>query len=504
MEFFANFITGFSVALQPINLMFCFLGVFIGTLIGVLPGIGPVGTMAILLPVTYGIPPTTAIIMLSGIYYGAQYGGSTTSILVNIPGEAASVVTTLDGYQMALKGRAGPALGIAAFGSFIAGTIGVIGLQLLAPPLVAVALRFGPPEYFSLMILGFVVLTYLAQKSMAKALMMAGVGIILGTIGLDTMTGMPRFTFRIPELLDGVGLAPLAMGLFGISEILLNVEKKIKQELLTTKVKGLFPTREDWRRSIGAIFRGSVSGFFLGILPGGGAVLGSFVSYALEKRISKHPEEFGKGAIEGVAAPESANNSAAQGAFIPLLTLGIPSNVVMAILLGALMIHNITPGPMLVKQHPQLFWGVISSMYMGNVMLLILNLPLIGLWVQLLRVPYAILFPLILYICLIGAYVINNSVIDVTIMLLCGVVGYLMRKFEYEPAPLVLAYVLAPMLENALRQSLILSGGSFGIFMVRPISAGCLVVAAALLVSSLLPMIRKKREEIVAEAKEDE
>jgi len=504
MEFFANFITGFSVALQPINLMFCFLGVFIGTLIGVLPGIGPVGTMAILLPVTYGIPPTTAIIMLSGIYYGAQYGGSTTSILVNIPGEAASVVTTLDGYQMALKGRAGPALGIAAFGSFIAGTIGVIGLQLLAPPLVAVALRFGPPEYFSLMLLGFVVLTYLAQKSMAKALMMAGVGIILGTIGLDTMTGMPRFTFRIPELLDGVGLAPLAMGLFGISEILLNVEKKIKQELLTTKVKGLFPTREDWRRSIGAIFRGSVSGFFLGILPGGGAVLGSFVSYALEKRISKHPEEFGKGAIEGVAAPESANNSAAQGAFIPLLTLGIPSNVVMAILLGALMIHNITPGPMLVKQHPQLFWGVISSMYMGNVMLLILNLPLIGLWVQLLRVPYAILFPLILYICLIGAYVINNSVIDVTIMLLCGVVGYLMRKFEYEPAPLVLAYVLAPMLENALRQSLILSGGSFGIFMVRPISAGCLVVAAALLVSSLLPMIRKKREEIVAEAKEDE
>jgi len=504
MEFFANFITGFSVALQPINLMFCFLGVFIGTLIGVLPGIGPVGTMAILLPVTYGIPPTTAIIMLAGIYYGAQYGGSTTSILVNIPGEAASVVTTLDGYQMALKGRAGPALGIAAFGSFIAGTIGVIGLQLLAPPLVAVALRFGPPEYSSLMILGFVILTYLAQKSMAKALMMAGVGIILGTIGLDTMTGMPRFTFGIPELLDGVGLAPLAMGLFGISEILLNVEKKIKQELLTTKVKGLFPTREDWRRAIGAILRGSGSGFFLGILPGGGAVLGSFVSYALEKRISKHPEEFGKGAIEGVAAPEAANNCAAQGAFIPLLTLGIPSNVVMAILLGALMIHNITPGPMLVKEHPQLFWGVISSMYMGNIMLLVLNLPLIGLWVQLLRVPYAILFPLILYICLIGAYVINNSVIDVTIMLLCGVVGYLMRKFEYEPAPLVLAYVLAPMLENALRQSLILSGGSFGIFMVRPISAGCLVVAAALLVSSLLPMIRKKREEIVAEAKEDE
>jgi len=318
------------------------------------------------------------------------------------------------------------------------------------------------------------------------------------------MTGMPRFTFDLPELLDGVGLAPLAMGLFGISEIFLNVEKKIKQELLTTKVRGLFPTLEDWRRSILPILRGTVLGFFLGILPGGGAVLSSFVSYAVEKRISKHPQEFGKGAIEGVAAPESANNSAAQGAFIPLLTLGIPANVVMAILLGALMIHNITPGPMLVKEHPQLFWGVISSMYMGNAMLLLLNLPLIGLWVQLLRVPYSILFPLILFICLIGAYVINNSVIDVALMLIFGVAGYLMRKFEYEPAPLVLAYVLSPMLENALRQSLILSSGSFGIFMNRPISASCLIAAAVLLLSSLLPMIRKKRETIVAEAEIDE
>ena len=503
MDFFANFMAGFSVALEPTNLMFCFLGVFVGTLIGVLPGIGPVGTMAILLPVTYGIAPTTAIIMLAGIYYGAQYGGSTTSILVNIPGEAASVVTCLDGYQMALKGRAGPALGISAFASFIAGTFGVIGLQLLAPPLVSVALRFGPPEYFSLMILGFVVLTYLAQKSMAKALMMAGVGILLGTIGLDTMTGMPRFTFNIPELLDGVGLAPLAMGLFGISEILLNVEKTVKQELLTTKVKGLFPNLQDWKRSIGAILRGTFSGFFLGILPGGGAVLGSFVSYALEKRISKTPEEFGKGMIEGVAAPEAANNAASQGAFIPLLTLGIPANVVMAILLGALMIHNITPGPMLVKEHPQLFWGVISSMYLGNIMLLVLNLPLIGLWVQLLQIPYALLFPMILYICLIGAYVINNSTMDVTLMFLFGVVGYFLRKFEYEPAPLVLAYVLTPLLETALRQSLILSGGTFGIFVSRPISATCLVLAAALLLSSLLPMIRKKRETLVAEAEDD-
>jgi len=338
---------------------------------------------------------------------------------------------------------------------------------------------------------------------MAKALMMAGVGILLGTIGLDTMTGMPRFTFNIPELLDGVGLAPLAMGLFGISEILLNVEKTVKQELLTTKVKGLFPNLQDWKRSIGAILRGTFSGFFLGILPGGGAVLGSFVSYALEKRISKTPEEFGKGMIEGVAAPEAANNAASQGAFIPLLTLGIPANVVMAILLGALMIHNITPGPMLVKEHPQLFWGVISSMYLGNIMLLVLNLPLIGLWVQLLRVPYALLFPMILYICLIGAYVINNSTMDVTLMFLFGVVGYFLRKFEYEPAPLVLAYVLTPLLETALRQSLILSGGTFGIFVSRPISATCLVLAAALLLSSLLPMIRKKRETLVAEAEDD-
>jgi putative tricarboxylic transport membrane protein len=502
MDFLGNMITGFSVAFQPTNLMFCFLGCFVGTLIGVLPGIGPVGTMAILLPVTYGINPTTAIIMLAGIYYGAQYGGSTTSILVNIPGEAASVITTLDGYQMALQGRAGPALGIAAFGSFIAGTIGVIGLMLLAPPLVSVALRFGPPEYFSLMILGFVVLTYLAQKSMAKALLTAGVGIILGTIGLDTMTGMPRFTFNVPELLDGVGLAPLAMGLFGISEILLNVEKRIKQELITTNVRNLFPNLEDWRRSIWAILRGTGAGFFLGILPGGGAVLSSFVSYALEKRISKHPEQFGKGAIEGVAAPESANNSAAQGAFIPLLTLGIPANVVMAILLGALMIHNITPGPMLVKEHPQLFWGVITSMYLGNIMLLVLNLPLIGLWVQLLRVPYSLLFPLILYICLIGAYVINNSVIDVGIMLLFGVIGYLMRKFDYEPAPLVLAYVLTPLLENALRQSLILSGGTFGIFISRPISAGCLIAALLLLFSSLLPFFRKRLAKMAEEAEE--
>lgn len=495
MEFFNNLIIGLSVVLQPLNLLFCFLGVFIGTMIGVLPGIGPVGTMAILLPVTYGIPPTTAIILLAGIYYGAQYGGSTTSILVNIPGEAASVITSLDGYQMALQGRAGPALGIAAFGSFIAGTFSVLALQAIAPPLVRVALSFGPPEYFSLMVLGLVILTYLAQKSMAKALMMAGVGILLGVVGLDTMTGQPRFVFNILELLDGVGLVPLVMGLFGISEVFLNVEKVEQRQIIAAKIKRLFPSLQDWIESKWAIARGSVIGFFLGVIPGGGAVLGSLVSYAVEKRVSKHPERFGKGAIEGVAAPESANNSAAGGAFIPLLTLGIPANVVMAILIGALMIHGITPGPMLLKEHPDLFWGVIASMYVGNAMLLVLNLPLIGLWVQLLRVPYSILFPLILFFCLVGSYAVNNSIIDVALMLLFGLVGYLMRKFEYEPAPLVLAFVLSPIMEQALRQSLILSGGSFDIFINRPISLACLGVAILLLVLSFVSFIRDKWRE---------
>ena len=492
MDFFSNLILGLNVALQPYNLLFCFIGVFIGTLIGVLPGIGPVGTIAILLPVTFGMPPTSGIIMLAGIYYGAQYGGSTTSILVNIPGEAASVVTTLDGYQMALQGRAGPALGIAAFGSFIAGTLGVVALQALAPLLVSVALRFGPPEYFSLLILGFILLTYLTRKSMVKALMMAGIGILLGSIGLDIITGMTRFTFEIPELLDGVGLAPLAMGLFGISEILLNVEREIKHTLITTSVKGLLPTLKDWGQSIFSIFRGTGIGFALGLLPGGGAFIASFASYAVEKRVSKHPEKFGKGAIEGVAAPESANNAASTGAFVPLLTLGVPGNATMAMLLGALMIHGITPGPMLVKDHPDLFWGVISSMYVGNIMLLVLNLPLIGLWVRVLRVPYALLFPIILFVCIIGSYVLNNSTVDVAFLLLFGVVGYLMRKFDYEAAPMVLAFVLSPLLENALRKSLIISGGSFMIFLDHPISVSCLTVAALLMVTAFISSLRNK------------
>ncbi len=502
MDLIANIATGFGVAFQWHNLFFCFVGCVIGTLIGVLPGLGPVGAMSILLPITFGISPVTAVIMLAGIYYGAQYGGSTTSILVGIPGEAASVVTTLDGHQMALQGRSGPALGISAFASFIAGTVGVLGLMLLAPPLASLALRFGPPEYFSVMILGLVILTYLAQKSMVKSLLMAGVGVLVGLVGLDNMSGMPRFTAGIPDLLDGVGIAPLAMGLFGVSEILLNVEQRIKQGVVVSQVGSLLPDRSDWRASGMPIARGSLFGFFLGILPGGGAVLASFIAYGTEKRLSRTPERFGHGAIEGVAAPEAANNAAAQAAFIPLMTLGVPANAVMGILLGALMIHGITPGPLMIQKNPDLFWGAVASMYLGNLMLLILNLPLIGLWVRLLRVQYGVLFPLILFIALIGAYVINGSEVDLLLMLGFGVLGYLMRKFGYEPAPLILAYVLTPILENALRQSLIISSGKLSIFLTRPISAAFLLLAAVLLVSALLPGLGRTRRVLVSHADE--
>jgi putative tricarboxylic transport membrane protein len=502
MDFFGNLLVGLSIACEPTNLLFCFLGVFVGTLVGVLPGLGPVATMSILLPVTYGIPATTAIIMLSGIYYGAYYGGSTTSILVNIPGEAASVITCMDGYQMALQGRAGPALGIAAFGSFIAGTLSIVLLQAVSPYLVTVALRFGAPEYFSLMILGLIILTFLTEKSMVKSLMMAAVGVILGTVGLDGMTGTSRFALDIPEFLDGLGVVPMAMGLFGIAEIFSNLEKTIHRQVTSTKINKLLPSFKDWMDSKWAIARGSVIGFFLGILPGGGGVIASFASYAVEKMASRHPEKFGHGAIEGVDGPESANNAAAGGGYIPLLTLGIPVGAVQAILLGALMLHGITPGPMLLKEHPDLFWGVISSMYVGNVMLLVLNLPLIGLWVKILKIPYGILFPLILFFCLIGAYAVNNSTVDIAIMLFFGIVGYVMRKFEYEPAPLILAFILSPILEQALRQSLLISKGTFMIFVNRPISVGCLFLAVVVLGLSILPMIRQKREKIVAEGEE--
>lgn len=498
MDVFANVAQGLGVALQPVNILYCFIGVFIGTLVGVLPGIGPISAMSLLLPVTLSGTPESGIIMMAGIYYGSMYGGSTTSILVNIPGEAASVVTCLDGHQMAKQGRAGPALGMAALGSFIAGTFALIALMFIAPSLASVAVRFGPAEYFSLMVLGLVVLTFLTQGSMAKALFMACIGVVLGLVGLDSINAMPRLTFGRLELIDGIGLVPVVMGLFGVAEVLTNIEQTIKRDVLATKISHLLPTKEDWKASAGPVSRGTILGFFLGILPGGGAVVASFASYALEKRLSKTPERFGNGAIEGVAAPEAANNAAAGGAFIPLMTLGIPPNVVMALLLGAFIIHGLQPGPLMITQNPQLFWGIIASMYIGNVMLLVLNLPLIGMWVQLLRLPYNVLFPLILLFTIIGVYCSSNNVFDVYVMIAFGILGYLMRKLGFEPAPLVLAFVLGPMLENNLRKALILSQGDLTTFILpfklRWISALCLAAALILLITPLLPSLRKKRE----------
>jgi putative tricarboxylic transport membrane protein len=493
MDFFNSAIMGFQLAFQPINFMFCFIGVLIGTLVGVLPGLGPVAAMSLLLPVTFNVAPVSAIIVLSGIYYGAMYGGSTTSILVNIPGEAASVITCLDGYQMARQGRAGPALGIAAFGSFIAGTLSIVGLMFIGPFLAAGALRFGPPEYFAIMILGMTVLTFLASGPMWKALLMAAFGLFLSTIGMDNVSGIARLSFNIEELLDGIGLVPVVMGLFGISEVMLNVESSMDRSIFATKIKNILPNLKDWKASLGPIIRGTFLGFFLGILPGAGAVISSFASYAVEKKISKHPEKFGTGVIEGVAGPESANNAATGGAFIPLLSLGIPSNAVTALLLGALIIHGIQPGPLLIKEHPDIFWGTVASMYLGNILLLVLNLPLIGLWVKVLKVPYPVLFPLILLFCLIGAYSLNNSITDVTIMNIFGLIGYFFRKFRYEAAPLVLALVLGPMMENSLRQSLLLSDGNPLIFLNRPISSVILIIAFLLLAFPLIPWFNKKR-----------
>jgi putative tricarboxylic transport membrane protein len=491
MDFFSNLYLGFSVILQPGNLFLCFLGCVMGTLVGVLPGLGPVAAISILLPSTYHMSPVSAIIMLAGIYYGAMYGGSTTSILVNIPGESASVITCLDGYQMARQGRAGAALGISAFASFIAGTVATILIMLAAPPLAGIALVFGPPEYFALMILGLAMLIYLATASMLKALMMACLGVILGTMGTDPIHGVERFTFGSYTLMDGIGLVPVLMGLFGISEVLLTVEQATQVDVYKTRIGKLLPTLEDWGKSIKPILRGTFIGFFIGILPGGTAVVSSFSAYIVEKKLSKYPEKFGTGMIEGVAAPEAANNSASQGSFIPLLTLGIPSNVVMAVLLGALLIQGVTPGPLLIKKYPEIFWGVIGSMYVGNLMLLLLNLPLIGIWVKLLKVPYAIMFPMILFFCLLGVYTVNNSYVEIVIMIIFGGIGYLMKKFAYEGAPLVLAFVLSPMMENAFRQSLIMSGGGFGIFLTRPISLGLLIVTLVLLLLPFVPGLKK-------------
>jgi len=503
MELLHNIYLGFSVALLPVNLLFCFVGVFLGTLVGVLPGIGPAATIALLLPITFSLRPESALIMIAGIYYGAQYGGSTTSILVNIPGEASSVVTCLDGYQMARQGRAGPALGISAFGSFIGGTLSVVGLMLLGPVLASFALHFGPPEYFSLMFLGIVILTFLSKGSMVKCFISAAVGLFVGTMGIDTIYGVQRFTYGTLTLMDGVGLVPVAMGLFGIAEVFVNLEQPEIRDIFKSKIKGLLPTRKDWTESFGPIIRGSFIGFFLGILPGGGTILASFTSYATEKRVSRHPESFGNGAIAGVAGPETANNAATGGAMIPLLSLGIPSNVIMALLIGAMMIHGIKPSSFLVNEHPQVFWGVITSMYVGNIILLVLNLPLIPIWVRILKVPYGILFPLILLFCLIGVYTVNSNAYEILIMLIFGVIGYVMRKTGFEPAPLLFAMVIGPIMETALRQSLLHSRGNFNIFFNRPISAVLIGAAILLLLSPLIPKVGRKRETIVKEAADD-
>jgi len=491
MDVLQDLLFGFGVALQPMNLLYCLAGVLIGTLTGVLPGVGPAAALSLLLPVTFYVPPVSTIILLGGITYGAMYGGSTTSILVNIPGEAASVVTCLDGYQMARKGRAGAALGISAFGSFIAGTVTIFFLIFLAPTLASFALRFGPPEYFALMVLGLSIMVYLASGSIINALIMVCFGLILGCIGLDQMTGVPRFIYNSTTLMDGVGLVQVVIGLFGVSEVLINVEASFKREVFDTKVKGLLPNREEWKRSIGPIGRGTVIGFFLGIIPGMSVVIPTFVSYIVEKKLSKHPEKFGTGMIEGVAGPESANNAASTGTLVPMLSLGIPTGAATALLLGALMIHGLRPGPLLIKESPEVFWGVVASLYVGNAMLLVLNLPLIGLWVKILKIPYHFLFSLILLFCIIGSYVTNNNPYDVVIVAIFGLVGYLMKKFNYEPAPLILALVLGPIMEKAFQRSLMLSDGGFGIFFTRPISASFLILALLILLSPLF--LRKKR-----------
>ena len=476
MDVLHHLVMGFGIALTPTNILYCFIGALIGTLVGVLPGIGATVSIAILAPITVGLGPTTAIIMLAGIYYGAMYGGSTTAILINIPGEAASVATTLDGYQMARQGRAGPALGISAIASFVAGTLSLVLLMTLAVPLASYALAFGPPEYFSLMALGLTIVVSLAGKSMAKGLLAGIFGMLLATIGMEPVTGLSRFTGNNVNLMAGIDFVAVVVGLFAIPEVLENMEGT-GIDVYKTKLKNLFPTREDLRRTAGAMIRSSFIGFFIGVLPGSSGAVAAFMAYTVEQNVSKHPEAFGKGAIEGVAASEGANNAAVNGAMVPLLSLGIPVSAPMAVLLGAFMIHGLRPGPMLLDKSPEFVWALIASMYIGNVILLVLNLPLVGLWAQLIRVPYPYLAPGILVLCLIGAYGIRNSFFDVGVAFAMGVVGYLMRKLEYPTAPVVLALILSPMLEDALRQSLTISKGSIGIFVTRPISLTLLVLA---------------------------
>ena len=499
MELFDNLALGFSVALSLQNILYCFIGVLLGTLIGVLPGLGPVATIAMLLPITFGLPPVSALIMLAGIYYGAQYGGSTTAILINLPGESSSVVTAIDGHQMARKGRAGAALATAALGSFFAGTVATFLLALFAPPLADLALQFGPPEYFSLMVLGLIASVTLASGSVVKAIAMIVLGLLLGLSGQDIYTGTPRFTFDLPDLADGFDFVALAMGMFGISEIIRNLEDEHQRSLVAAKVKSLMLTKEEFKRIVGPVLRGTALGSFLGILPGGGAMLSSFAAYSIEKKIARNPQEFGRGAIEGVAGPESANNAGAQTSFIPMLTLGIPSNPVMALMIGALIIQGITPGPNVVTEKPDLFWGVITSMWIGNLMLVLLNLPLIGLWVRLLTVPYHVMFPAIIAFCCIGVYSVNNNVFDVYTMALFGLLGYVLVKLDCEPAPLLLGFVIGPMLEEYLRRAMLISRGDPMVFVTRPISALLLALAAAALVVVLLPSVQKSREEAFKE-----
>jgi TctA family transporter len=499
MELLGNLLIGAQTAFSLVNLMYCLIGVFLGTAIGVLPGLGPVATIAMLLPITFNLPPVSALIMLSGIYYGAQYGGSTTAILVNLPGESSSVVTALDGYQMARQGNAGKALATAAIASFFAGTVCTLLIALFAPPLAEIALKFGPAEYFSLMVLGLVASIVLASGSLLHALGMILLGLLLGLVGTDVNSGTARYSFEIPELADGISFVTVAMGIFGLGEIIANLAHESTRNVMLKKVTGLMPTKEDLKRIAAPILRGTSLGAVLGILPGGGAMLASFSAYALEKKVSRNSAEFGKGAIEGVAAPESANNAGAQTSFIPMLTLGIPSNPVMALMIGAMIIQGIQPGPSVMSEQPALFWGIVVSMWVGNVMLLVLNLPLIGLWVKMISVPYHYLFPAILVFCAIGTFSLSNSTFDVYLMAVFGFLGYLFHKFGCEPAPMMLGFILGPMMEEFLRRALLLSKGDPTILVTRPISAVMLGLALVALFVVLTPALRKKRQEAFAE-----
>ena len=501
VSIFANLWLGLQTAGSIINLFYCLVGVILGTAIGVLPGLGPVATIAMLLPITFGLPPVSSLIMLAGIYYGAQYGGSTTAILINLPGESSSIVTTLDGYEMAKQGKAGKALATAAWASFFAGTVTTILIALFSPPLAEVALKFGPAEYFSLMVLGLVASVVLAHGSLMHALGMIVLGLLLGIVGTDVNSGVARYSFDVPELIDGINFVVVAMGVFGLGEIISNLESESETErsLLVKKVTGLMLNKDDFKAVAAPVLRGTMLGSILGILPGGGAMLSSFAAYALEKKVSKNSANFGKGAIEGVAAPESANNAGAQASFIPMLTLGIPSNPVMALMIGAMIIQGIQPGPSVMIEQPALFWGLVASMWIGNVMLVILNLPLIGLWVKMVSVPYHFLFPAILVFCAIGVFSLSNTPVDVYFMALFGFAGYLFRKLECEPAPMLLGFILGPMMEEFLRRALLLSKGNPMVLITRPISATMLVMAALIMLTILLPALRKKREEVFVE-----